>query len=113
MCFLHRCLVIHSSEWAYKYVYICLLKLVSVFFSSLQEVEKQYEYGGWTRHHSQLLEYDETYARKNKPSMSLKVAEPEDDYEKNWEVVMISSFPVSYTFHPTFITIYHMVVTSS
>ena len=44
-----------------------------------------------------MLEFEETNAESPKPSMSVRVAEPADDKEKNWKVTIISAVFVSYT----------------
>ena len=60
-----------------------------------QWVQDEYTSGGWTRHHTHMLEYEETGAEKPKPSISVRVAEPADHEEKNWKVTIISAVPVS------------------
>ena len=63
---------------------------------TFQRVQDEYTDGGWTKHHSHMLEYEETNAKCPEPSISFRVAEPADDKEKNWKVTIISADSVSY-----------------
>ena len=63
---------------------------------TFQRVQDEYTGGGWTKHHSHMLEYEETIVKCPKPFISLRVAEPADDKEKNWKVTIISADSVSY-----------------
>ena len=73
---------------------VCVHKLTecSVTF---QRVRDEYISEGWTKHHTQMLEYEETDAQNSKPSISCEVPEPADDKQKNWMVTIISNDPVS------------------
>ena len=62
---------------------------------TFQRVQDEYASGGWTKHHTQMLEYEEANAESPKPSISVTVAEPADYKEKNWKVTIISSISVS------------------
>ena len=63
---------------------------------TFQRVQNEYASGGWTKHHTQMLEYEETSAKYPKPLITFEVAEPADDKEKNWKVTTISVVHVSY-----------------
>ena len=63
---------------------------------TFQRVRDDYTSGGWTKHHTQMLEYDETSAGNPKPSITFEVADPADDMEKNWKVTVISTVRVSF-----------------
>ena len=65
---------------------------------TIQRVEDEYTSGGWTKHHTQMLEYEETSAENTKPAITFEVAEPADDKERNWKVTTISVVHVSYIF---------------
>ena len=43
-----------------------------------------------------MLEYEETSAKNPNPSITFDVADPADDMEKNWKVMVISTVRVSY-----------------
>ena len=62
-----------------------------------QRVEDEYSGGGWTKHHGNMLEYEEACAPNAKPSISLKITEPADDQERKWKLTIVTSIPVSYT----------------
>ena len=62
---------------------------------NFQRVQDEYTSGGWTKHHTQMLEYEETNAESPKPSISVTVAEPADYKERNWKVTIISANSVS------------------
>ena len=64
---------------------------------TFQWVQNEYASEGWTKHHTQMLEYEETSTENPKPSITFEVAEPADDKEKNWKVTTISVVCVSYT----------------
>ena len=72
-------------------------KLMKCFRLLFQWVKEEYKADGWARHHDHLLEYDEPNAENPKPSISVSVAEPADDDEKNWKVSIISTSEVSCT----------------
>ena len=61
----------------------------------LQWVQEKYKAEGWAQHHDHLVEYDEPEEEKTKPSISVRVAAPDDDDEKNWKVSIIGTSPVS------------------
>ena len=63
---------------------------------TFQRVHDEYTSEGWTKHHTQMLEYEETNAKNPKPSITFEVAEPANDKEKNWTVTTISVVRVSY-----------------
>ena len=65
---------------------------------TFQRVQDEYTNGGWTKHHTQMLEYEEINGENSKPSIIFEVAEPADDMEKNWKVTTISVVRVSYAF---------------
>ena len=65
---------------------------------TFQHVQDEYAGGGWTKHHTQMLEYEETNAENSKLAITFEVAKPADDMEKNWKVTTISSVHVSYIF---------------
>ena len=58
-------------------------------------MQEKYKAKGWADHHDHLLEYDEPSAQNPKPSISVRVAEPADDDEKNWKVSIIGTGQVS------------------
>ena len=60
-------------------------------------MEDVYSCGGWTKHHENMLEYEEVSAQNPKPSISLRITQPADEEEKNWKVKIVTSIPVSYT----------------
>ena len=64
---------------------------------NFQRVQDEYTSGGWTKHHTQRLEYEESNAENAKPSVLFNVTEPGHEKEKNWEVTIISADSVSYT----------------
>ena len=59
-------------------------------------MEDEYSCGGWTKHHGHMLEYEEASVQNAKPSISLRITEPDDEEEKNWKVKIVTSIPVSY-----------------
>ena len=63
---------------------------------TFQRVQDDYANGGWTKHHTQMLEYEETNREHSKPSIIFDVAEPASDKEKDWEVTVITANHVSY-----------------
>ena len=66
---------------------------------TFQHVQDEYTSGGWTKHHKQRLEYEETGPDNPRPAaIKFEVTEPADDMEKNWKVTTISIDHVSYTF---------------
>ena len=67
-------------------------------FTSFQWVQEKYKDEGWAQHHEHLLEYDVPDAESPKPSISVKVAQPADDDEKNWKVSIIGKSQVSWKF---------------
>ena len=71
-----------------------------VLLLTFQRVQDDYIRGGWTKHHTQRLEYEEINAENLKPSITFKVAEPANDKQKNWEVTLITADCVSYTCSP-------------
>ena len=64
---------------------------------TFQRVQDEYTSGGWTKHHTQRLEYEETNAENSKLSILFNVTEPAHEKEKNWVVTIISADSVSYT----------------
>ena len=62
---------------------------------TFQRVQDDYTSGGWTKHHTQWLEYEETSAEK--ASTIFEVTEPANDKQKSWEVTVITADRVSYT----------------
>ena len=62
---------------------------------TFQRVQDEHTSGGWTKHHTQMLEYEDTNTESPKPSISVTVAEPADYKEKNWKVTIISANSVS------------------
>ena len=68
-----------------------------VLLLTFQRVQDDYTSGGWTKHHTQRLEYEETSATKPKPSILFEVTEPSNDKQKDWEVTLITADCVSYT----------------
>ena len=72
---------------------MCLYVLLLTF----QRVQDDYASGGWTKHHTQWLEYEESSTENTKPSITFEVAEPANDKQKNWEVTVITADCVSYT----------------
>ena len=68
-----------------------------VHLLTFQWVHDNYTSGGWTEHHAQMLEYEETSAKDSKPSITFEVVEPAKDKQKDWEVDIITSNRVSYT----------------
>ena len=69
-----------------------------VLLLTFQRVQDDYTSGGWAKHHTQMLEYEETSAEDSKPFIIFEVAEPADELEKNWKVTIISAVRVSCTF---------------
>ena len=67
------------------------------FLLAFQWVQDKYMSRGWTQHHEHTLEYEETNAKNPKPFISVRVTDPANDKEKNWQVTIISAVPVSYT----------------
>ena len=67
-----------------------------VLLLTFQRVHDDYTSGGWTKHHTQMLEYEETSAEKPRPSITFKIAEPANDKQKDWEVTLITSNRVCY-----------------
>ena len=63
-----------------------------------QRVHNEYTSEGWTKHHTQMLKYEETSVENPKPSITFEVADPADDMEKKWKVTIISVVHVSYNF---------------
>ena len=63
---------------------------------TIQRVHDEYTSEGWTKHHTQMLEYEETNAENPKQSITFEVTEPADAMEKNWKVTAISIVHVSY-----------------
>ena len=70
---------------------------------AFQRVENVYSCGGWTKHHEDMLEYEEASAPNAKLSISLRITEPDDEEEKNWKVKIVTSIPVSNTFTLLFV----------
>ena len=68
-----------------------------VLLFTFQRVHNDYTSGGWTKHHTQMLEYEGTTAEVSKPSITFEVAEPANDKQKDWEVTVITANRVSYT----------------
>ena len=68
-----------------------------VLLFTIQRVLEDYTSGGWTKHHTQMLEYEETSAENTKRSIVFEVAEPANDRQKDWEVTIITANHVSYT----------------
>ena len=64
---------------------------------SIQRVHDDYTIGGWTKHHTQMLEYEETNVEHTKLSVIFEVTEPANDRQKGWEVTVITANCVSYT----------------
>ena len=64
---------------------------------TFQRVQDEYTSEGWSKHHSHMLEYEESNAENPKPSIFFNVAEPAREKETNWEVTIISADSVSYT----------------
>ena len=71
---------------------------MNVLQLTFQHIQDEYASGGWTKHHTQMLEYEETDSENTKPSITFEVAEPADDMERNWKVTTISVVRVSNTF---------------
>ena len=69
---------------------------------TIQRVQDEYTSEGWTKHHTQMLEYEESNANNSKPSITFEVAEPANDKEKTWTVTTISVVCVSYIFSYNF-----------
>ena len=65
---------------------------------TFQHVQDEYTSGGWTKHHTQRLEYEETSPDNPRPAIKFEVTEPADDMEKTWKVTTISIDHVSCTF---------------
>ena len=53
-----------------------------IFLLAFQRVQDDYSSGGWTKHHTQRLEYEETSAENSKPSIIFEIAEPANDKQK-------------------------------
>ena len=68
-----------------------------VILFTFQLVQDDYTSGGWTKHHTQWLEYEETSAGNPKPATIFEVTEPANDKQKSWEVTVITADRVSYT----------------
>ena len=68
-----------------------------ILLLTFQRVHDDYTSGGWTKHHTQRLEYEETNAENPKPSIIFEIAEPANDKQKDWEVTLITADCVSYT----------------
>ena len=64
---------------------------------TVQRVLDDYTSGGWTKHHTQMLEYEETNTENTKPSILFELADPANDRQKDWEVTIITANRVSYT----------------
>ena len=64
---------------------------------TFQRVQDDYSSGGWTKHHTQRLEYTETNGESLTPSIIFEVAEPANDKQKDWEVTLITADCVRYT----------------
>ena len=65
---------------------------------TFQWVQDDYTSRGWTKHDARRLEYQETNSENPKPFITFEVAEPADDMEKNWKIMIIGGVSVSYTF---------------
>ena len=84
-------------KYVYKYVYICT-QVNSIFLLlTFQGVQDEYTTGGWSKHHSHMLDYEESHAQNHKPSILFNVTQPAHGKEKNWEVPIISADFVCYT----------------
>ena len=68
-----------------------------VLLLTIQWVHDDYTSGGWTKHHTQMLEYEETSAENTKRCIIFEVAEPANDKQKDWELTLITANHVSYT----------------
>ena len=73
-----------------------------VLLFTFQRVQDDYRSAGWAKHHTQMLEYEDSHAEDAKPFITFEVAEPADDMEKNWKVTIISAVRVSFTFSQYF-----------
>ena len=78
---------------------VCVFFMLDPQFSctSFQWVQNKYESQGWTQHHEHLLEFEECNAENAKPSISVRIAEPANQEENNWEASIISAIIVSHT----------------
>ena len=71
--------------------------------TAFQRVEDEYSRGDWTKHHGHMLEYEEASDQNPKPSISLRITEPDDEEQKNWKLSIVTSIPVSYTWRLLFV----------
>ena len=70
---------------------------MELFLSLLQWVQEKYKADSWMENHDHLLEYNEPDAENLEPYISVRVAEPADDDERNWKVSIIGTSEVSCT----------------
>ena len=64
---------------------------------TFQRVQDEYASGGWIKHHTQMLEYEETKGENSKSFITFQVTEPANEKQKDWEVTLITSNRVRYT----------------
>ena len=68
-----------------------------ILLLTFQRVQDDYSSGGWTKHHTQRLEYEATNTKNPNPAIVFEVAEPANDWQKDWHVTLITADCVSYT----------------
>ena len=68
-----------------------------ILLLTIKRVLDDYTSGGWTKHHTQRLEYEETNDGNTKPAITFEVTEPANERQKDWDVTLITADCVSYT----------------